>query len=1113
MFCASDCSSCFFFTKMKKMITCFLLLFGQTLLFSASARERHLPPTFSSQRNGANPQGTLLENACNRKRLDLVFIIDSSRSVRPYDFEKVKEFILTILQFLDISPDVTRVGLLQYGSTVKHEFSLKTFRRKHDVERAVKRMMHLATGTMTGLAIQYALNIAFSESEGARPLSQNVPRIIMIVTDGRPQDPVAEVAAKARNSGILIFAIGVGRVDMNTLKSIGSEPHEEHVFLVADFSQIETLTSAFQTKLCVPHVCSITEHGCDHFCINTPGSYMCKCKQGYILNADQKTCSTQDLCAVKKHACEQICVNTPGSHVCQCYDGYELDEDGKKCILVDLCALDNQGCQHECVSTDDSYYCSCHQGFILNPDRRTCRRPDYCALQTHGCQQECVNKDDSYFCRCRQGFTLNPDKRTCKRINFCALGKHGCEQECVNTEDSFVCRCHSGYTLNLDSKTCRRVDHCAENNHGCEQLCLNTGDSYVCQCSEGFIINEDLKTCTRVDYCALSDPGCEHLCVNSEKSYTCQCFEGYELRDDGKTCKRKNVCKSVNHGCEHVCVNSDNSYICKCREGFALRKDGKTCRNKDLCKSVDHGCEHVCVNTDNSYICKCRKGFVLRGDGKTCRNKDVCKSFDHGCEHICVNNDNSYICKCQEGFVLREDGKTCRNKNVCKSVNHGCEHVCVNNDDSYTCQCHEGFVLREDGKTCRNKDLCKSIDHGCEHVCVNDDISYTCQCHEGFILRNDGKTCRLKDPCKSVDPGCEHICVNTDSSYVCKCHEGFVLREDGKTCRNKDLCKTVDHGCEHICINNDHSYVCKCHKGFVLQEDGKMCRRCTGGPIDLVFVIDGSKSLGEDNFDVVKEFVSGILDSLEISPKAARVGLLQYSTQVRTEFTLRQFSTAKDMKKAVSQMNYMGKGSMTGLALKQMFERSFTEAEGARPFSAEVPRVSIVVTDGRAQDEVSEWASKAKQNGITIYAVGIGKAIEEELLEIASEPPDRHLFYAEDFSTMGEIREKLKKQICEALEESDPHQDPLTGRPHKIGPHSSGSEPASIAVTDLLACSNFAVHHKYLFEEESVSQSTTRSANPSKDKKEQCNCENLITYQNHANAEVKKLTQRYILSE
>lgn len=54
---------------------------------------------------------------------------------------------------------------------------------------------------------------------------------------------------------------------------------------------------------------------------------------------------------------------------------------------------------------------------------------------------------------------------------------------------------------------------------------------------------------------------------------------------------------------------------------------------------------------------------------------------------------------------------------------------------------------------------------------------------------------------------------------------------------------------------------------------------------------------------------------------------------------------------------------MTGLALKQMFERSFTETEGARPLSANIPRISIVFTDGRAQDEVSEWAARAKRSG------------------------------------------------------------------------------------------------------------------------------------------------------
>lgn len=51
--------------------------------------------------------------------------------------------------------------------------------------------------------------------------------------------------------------------------------------------------------------------------------------------------------------------------------------------------------------------------------------------------------------------------------------------------------------------------------------------------------------------------------------------------------------------------------------------------------------------------------------------------------------------------------------------------------------------------------------------------------------------------------------------------------------------------------------------------------------------------------------------------------------------------------------------------------------------------------------------------GITIYAVGIGKLIEEELRAIASEPVEKHIFYAQEFKAMEEITEKLQKRICE----------------------------------------------------------------------------------------------------
>ncbi|XP_054982742.1 matrilin-2 isoform X4 [Sorex araneus] len=841
------------------------------LLLPVQARERQPPPARSSLRARTRPARThpqqgLLESSCENKRADLVFVIDSSRSVNSQDYAKVKEFLVGILQFLDVGPDTTRVGLLQYGSTVKNEFSLRTFKRRSEVERAVQRMRRLATGTMTGLALQYALNIAFSEAEGARPLREHVPRVLMIVTDGRPQDSVAEVAAKARNTGILIFAIGVGQVDLSTLKAMGSEPHEDHVFLVANFSQIESLISVFHSKLCVAHMCSVLEQPCTHYCINTPGSYVCSCRPGYSLHSDQRTCTIQDLCVGEAHGCEQLCVNVLGSFVCQCYRGYRLARDGKSCEAVDYCASENHGCEHECVNTDGSYVCRCPKGFALNPDQKTCTKIDFCASRDHGCQHECVNTADSYACRCLKGFTLNPDGKTCRRINYCALHKPSCQHDCINTEGGFSCRCRRGYTLDPNGRTCSRVDHCAQQDHGCEQLCLNTEDSYVCQCSEGFLINDDLKTCSRVDHCLLND----------------------------------------------------------------------------------HGCQHTCVSTDTSFICRCPEGHRLRGDGKTCARKDVCKSTAHGCEHMCVNRGSSYICKCSEGFVLAEDGRR--------------------------------------------------------------------------------------------------------------------------------------------------------------------CKRCTEGPIDLVFVIDGSKSLGEENFEIVKQFVTGIIDSLAVSPKAARVGLLQYSTQVRSEFTLRDFSSAKDMKKAVAYMKYMGKGSMTGLALKHMFERSFTQVEGARPLSSRVPRVAIVFTDGRAQDDVSEWASKAKANGVTLYAVGVGKAIEEELQEIASAPTHKHLFYAEDFSSMGEISDKLKKGICEALEDADRSQDSPAQGPEQ-GQQPAESEPVTISIQDLLSCSNFAVQHRYLFEDGNVLRGTQKlshsaAGRPLDMDPEQCKCEHLMAFQSLANEKVQKLSQR-----
>lgn len=133
-------------------------------------------------------------------------------------------------------------------------------------------------------------------------------------------------------------------------------------------------------------------------------------------------------------------------------------------------------------------------------------------------------------------------------------------------------------------------------------------------------------------------------------------------------------------------------------------------------------------------------------------------------------------------------------------------------------------------------------------------------------------------------------------------------------------------------------------------------------------VIDGSKSVRPQNFELVKQFVNRVVDLLEVSPQGTRVGLVQYSSRVRTEFPLNKYHSADEIKKAVMDVEYMEKGTMTGLALKHMVEHSFSELEGARPLSHNIPRIGLVFTDGRSQDDISEWARRAKESG----AGGVG---------------------------------------------------------------------------------------------------------------------------------------------
>ncbi|CAM9968757.1 unnamed protein product [Bubo scandiacus] len=386
------------------------------------------------------------DTACKNRPLDLVFIIDSSRSVRPEEFEKVKIFLSKMIDTLDVGERTTRVAVMNYASTVKVEFPLRTYFDKASMKEAVSHIGPLSTGTMTGLAIQTAMDEVFTEEMGTRPATFNIPKVVIVVTDGRPQDQVQDVAASARTAGIEIYAVGVDRADMQSLRIMASEPLDEHVFYVETYGVIEKLTAKFRETFCGESVWQVSRHASLRNLMQdeVPKHNGRSSRDGLSLCRHCWAFSLRMCVHLGTHDCEQVCVSNRGSYLCDCHEGYTLNPDKRTCSAVDTCAPEEgMSVIRICVSNNGSYVCECYEGYTLNPDKKTCSAVDMCAPGRHDCQQVCVRDDLFYTCDCYQGYTLNPDKKTCSRAITSSL---------VTTEES--CKCEAIAALQ-DSVTSR----------------------------------------------------------------------------------------------------------------------------------------------------------------------------------------------------------------------------------------------------------------------------------------------------------------------------------------------------------------------------------------------------------------------------------------------------------------------------------------------------------------------------------------------------------------------------------------------------------------------------------------------------------------------------------
>ncbi|XP_077361549.1 collagen alpha-1(XII) chain-like [Festucalex cinctus] len=190
---------------------------------------------------------------------------------------------------------------------------------------------------------------------------------------------------------------------------------------------------------------------------------------------------------------------------------------------------------------------------------------------------------------------------------------------------------------------------------------------------------------------------------------------------------------------------------------------------------------------------------------------------------------------------------------------------------------------------------------------------------------------------------------------------------------------------------------------------------CDTGEADIVFLVDGSRSIGINNFILVLNFLENLALGFMVDDGRIRVGFVQFSFFTRMEWDLNTHMTEAALVDAIRNVRYLGGGTPTGAALTFVLQNSFRPEVGSR---AGVAKVVILVTDGMSTDNVTLPAQALRDAGIEVFAVGVANADEDELRTIASPPLDTHVFNVADFGVISDILGNLTSNICDAVDDT-----------------------------------------------------------------------------------------------
>lgn len=180
---------------------------------------------------------------------DVAFLIDGTDNVRA-DFPYIRDFIIKVIDPLDIGIDKVRIAVVQQSERPHANFYLNTYQTKDEVMQAVRNLALVGGRSLnTGSSLKFMKETIFSKRQGSRS-EDMVPQFLIVLSGGRSRDNVKEPAGQLKTGGVLPFGVGVKDADRKQIEAISHNP--SFAFTVKEFSELNTIPKKLNNYVSLP---------------------------------------------------------------------------------------------------------------------------------------------------------------------------------------------------------------------------------------------------------------------------------------------------------------------------------------------------------------------------------------------------------------------------------------------------------------------------------------------------------------------------------------------------------------------------------------------------------------------------------------------------------------------------------------------------------------------------------------------------------------------------------------------------------------------------------------------------------------------------------------------